>query len=40
MTLPTTLVVQRHGYGTSADGRRFFKNAGDQIVTHADQTIT
>jgi len=25
--------------GMSADGRRFFKNAGDQIVTRADETF-
>jgi len=29
-----------HGYGTSADGRWFFKNVGDQIVTRSDETIT
>jgi len=28
------------GYGTSADGRWFFKNVGDQIVTRSDETIT
>ena len=26
-----------HGYATSADGRRFSKNAGDQTVARADE---
>jgi len=34
------LKTPAHGQGTSADIRRFFKNAGDQIVTRADETIT
>ena len=29
-----------HGYSTSADDRRFFKDVGDQIVARADETIT
>ena len=29
-----------HGYGASADVRRFFKDAGDETVTRADETTT